>query len=105
MQFCVSGLASCLRFVSVLLPFRCCIVSVARKRCVNFFLAATVHDSPGGKVRAIPRGVLARGDIASDPARSHQIPWFRVRLRKGAKRRDYARSRVHIISARVLHPG
>ena len=41
-QFCVSGLASCLRFVSVLLPFRCCIVSVARKRCVNFFLAATV---------------------------------------------------------------
>ena len=25
-QFCVSGLASCLRFVSVLLPFRCCIV-------------------------------------------------------------------------------
>ena len=36
-QFCVSGLASCLRFVSVLLPFRCCIVSVARKRCVNFF--------------------------------------------------------------------
>ena len=42
-QFCVSGLASCLRFVSVLLPFRCCIVSVARKRCVNFFLAATVH--------------------------------------------------------------
>ena len=51
---------------------------------------------PGGKVRAISRGVLARGDIARDPARSRQIPWFRVRLRKGAKRRDYARSRVHI---------
>ena len=60
---------------------------------------------PGGKVRAISRGVLARGDIARDPARSRQIPWFRVRLRKGAKRRDYARSRVHIINARVSHPG
>ena len=36
---------------------------------------------PGGKVRAISRGVLARGDIARDPARSRQIPWFRVRLR------------------------
>ena len=38
-------------------------------------------------------------------ARLRQIPWFRVRLRKGAKRRDYARSRVHIINARVSHPG
>ena len=64
-----------------------------------------VHVYPGGKVRAISRGVLARGDIARDPARSRQIPWFRVRLRKGAKRRDYARSRVHIINARVSHPG
>ena len=54
---------------------------------------------PGGKVRAISRGVLARGDIARDPAPSRQIPWFRVRLR------DYARSRVHIINARVSHPG
>ena len=63
------------------------------------------NRSPGGKVRAISRRVLARGDIARDPARLRQIPWFRVRLRKGAKRRDYARSRVHIINARVSHPG
>ena len=67
--------------------------------------ALQLSDYPGGKVRAISRGVLARGDIARDPARSRQIPWFRVRLRKGAKRRDYARSRVHIINARVSHPG
>ena len=60
---------------------------------------------PGGKVRAISRRVLARGDIAHDTARSRQIPWFRVRLREMAKRRDYARSRVHIINARVSHPG
>ena len=68
------------------------------------FVVETNID-PGGKVRAISRGVLARGDIARDPARSRQIPWFRVRLRKGVKRRDYARSRVHIINARVSHPG
>ena len=37
---------------------------------------------PGGKVRAISRGVLARGDIARDPARLRQIPWFRVRYVK-----------------------
>ena len=61
-------------------------------------------DIPGGKVRAISRGVLARGDIARDPARSRQIPWLRVRLRKGAKRRDYARSRVHIINAPCFAP-
>ena len=67
--------------------------------------ASFVIQIPGGKVRAISRGVLSRGDIARDPARSRQIPWFRVRLRKGAKRRDYARSRVHIINARVSHPG
>ena len=60
---------------------------------------------PGGKVRAISRGDLARGDIACDPAHSRQIPWFRVRLRESAKRRDYARSRVHIINARVSHLG
>ena len=65
----------------------------------------TDRTYPGGKVRAISRGVLARGDIARDPARSRQIPWFRVRLRKGAKRRDYAQSRVHIINTRVSHPG
>ena len=58
-------------------------------------------DLPGGKVRAISRGDLARGDITCDPARSRQIPWFRVCLRESAKRRDYARSRVHIINARV----
>ena len=71
-----------------------------------FFISQVASlEVPGGKVRAISRGVLARGDIARDPARSRQIPWFRVRLRKGAKRRDYARSRVHIINARVSHPG
>ena len=36
---------------------------------------------PGGKVRAISRGDLARGDILRDPVRSRRIPWFRVRLR------------------------
>ena len=60
-------------------------------------------STPGGKVRAISRGDLARGDIVCDPAHSRKIPWFRVRLRESAKRRDYARSRVHIINARVSH--
>ena len=60
-----------------------------------------IYIYPGGKARAISRGDLARGDIACDPARSRQIPWFRVRLRESAKRRDYARSRVHIINART----
>ena len=53
---------------------------------------------PGGKVRAISRGDLARGDILRDPVRSRRIPWFAW----SAKRRDYARSRVHIINARVF---
>ena len=43
---------------------------------------------PGGKVRAISRGDLARGDIARDPVRSRQIPWFRVRLREIIERRE-----------------
>ena len=61
--------------------------------------------TPGGKVRAISRGDLARGDIACDPAHSRQIPWFCVRLRESAKRWDYARSHVHIINARVSYLG
>ena len=73
--------------------------------CSSYECYMYVYMYPGGKVRAISRRVLARGDIARDPARLRQIPWFRVRLRKGAKRRDYARSRVHIINARVSHPG
>ena len=60
---------------------------------------------PGGKVRAISRRDLARGAIARDPARSRQIPWFRVRLRETIERGDYARSRVHIINARISHLG
>ena len=43
---------------------------------------------PGGKVRANSRGDLARGDIARDPVRSRQIPWFRVRLREMIERRE-----------------
>ena len=47
-----------------------------------------IHVYPGGKVRAISRGDLARGDIARDPVRSRQIPWFRVRLREMMERRE-----------------
>ena len=39
-----------------------------------FLLASYVKDNPGGKVRGISRGDLARGDIARDPVHSHQIP-------------------------------
>ena len=49
------------------------------------FCASIMCLDPGGKVRAISRGVLARGDIARDPARSRQIPWFRVRLHAKAR--------------------
>ena len=51
----------------------------------------TSYMNPGGKVRAISRGDLARGDIARDPVRSRGM----------IERRDYARSRVHIINACV----
>ena len=53
---------------------------------------------PGGKVRAISRGNLARGDIARDPVRSRQIPWFRVRLREMMERREATGLRV------ISHP-
>ena len=43
---------------------------------------------PGGKVRAISRGDLARGDIARDSVRSRQIPWFHVHLREMMERRE-----------------
>ena len=72
---------------------------------MQYFVCLFPTVCPGGKVRAISRGDLACGDIACDPARSRQIPWFRVRLRESAKRRDYARSRVHIINARVSYLG
>ena len=46
-----------------------------------------MHVYPGGKVCAISRGDLARGDITCDPARPRQIPWFCARLREMIERR------------------
>ena len=45
---------------------------------------------PGGKVRAISREALVRGDIARDPTRLRQIPWLRVRLCEMMEWRDLA---------------
>ena len=44
-------------------------------------MCAVCYTYPGGKVRAISRGDLARDDIARDPARLRQILWFHVPLR------------------------
>ena len=52
--------------VYLLLPFRYCIVSMARKRCVNFFWAATVNEiwgckTPNCKGKLIPVEVKSLG--------------------------------------------
>ena len=62
---------------------------------------------PGGKVRAISREALARGDIARR-VKSLGIACFGVidvNDGMGTRRRDYARSRVHIINTPVSRLG